>query len=595
MKSIRLSVIVYCLGLLAAAEALVFWLAYRSTAAGLAERQAVYTSLLREQHNRRIRDERKKLDDELLETAREVALISSRQSQWDKIRLTALFPLAQMSSQQAHLTLPLWESEVQGRFGSTLRGRIVQSLFSDVALPDASLPRSPHGDSESFQINSEWGRRWATATMPFTGNEFAGSELTPDWKHDDLTLADGRHVRRVMYKTAISTRFIFRGRPPGSSPSPGGRSRGADAPPSRERPPEQSTPPPPQTPWLVIHVARDLGRYEAIFHQLEADMTKALADKEESDRTALASLRTRQYIIAGLTALATLAGGLVLVGIGLAPLRRLSEAVSQVSPRDFRLPIPDGESLGVELDPIADRLRHTLDQLRRAFEREKQASADISHELRTPVASLLATLDVALRKPRPAEEYRRVLEDCRGIGRQMRVLVERLLALARIDAGSDRIRPCDVEVGELVGACAALVRPLAAERGLKLEVDCSPDVTWATDPDKLREVIVNLLHNAVQYNKPDGTIAVTARADGDVLDVCVSDTGVGIAPDKVGHIFERFYRADPSRSGNELHAGLGLSIVKGYVGMMGGTVSVESQTGRGSRFRVRLPAASLPG
>ena len=75
----------------------------------------------------------------------------------------------------------------------------------------------------------------------------------------------------------------------------------------------------------------------------------------------------------------------------------------------------------------------------------------------------------------------------------------------------------------------------------------------------------------------------------------MSDTGVGIAPDKVGHIFERFYRADPSRSGNELHAGLGLSIVKGYVGMMGGTVSVESQAGSGSKFRVRLPAASLPG
>ena len=150
-------------------------------------------------------------------------------------------------------------------------------------MPDASLPRlAPHGDAEYFQINSDWNRQWGTAAMPFTGLEFATSELTPDWKHDDLTLANGRRVRRVMYKTSINPRAIFRGRTPTQSAGPGGRDRSPDQP--RERSENSPTPPPPQNNWLVIHVARDLDRYEATFHQLEAEMAKALAAKEEDDR-----------------------------------------------------------------------------------------------------------------------------------------------------------------------------------------------------------------------------------------------------------------------------------------------------------------------
>jgi signal transduction histidine kinase len=149
-----------------------------------------------------------------------------------------------------------------------------------------------------------------------------------------------------------------------------------------------------------------------------------------------------------------------------------------------------------------------------------------------------------------------------------------------------------VDVGELVGECAALVRPLVGERGLELRVHCPKPVVWTTDPDKLREVLVNLLHNAVQYNRPDGAIDVSAQADGGWLDVQVHDTGVGIAPEAFDHIFERFYRADASRHSEDLHAGLGLSIVKGYVGLLGGTITVESHLGQGSTFRVRLPSAA---
>ena len=125
-----------------------------------------------------------------------------------------------------------------------------------------------------------------------------------------------------------------------------------------------------------------------------------------------------------------------------------------------------------------------------------------------------------------------------------------------------------------------------------MRVHCPKPVIWTTDPDKLREVLVNLLHNAVQYNRQDGSIDVSAQSADGWLDVQVHDTGPGIPKDSFGHIFERFYRADPSRHASELHAGLGLSIVKGYVGLLGGTITVDSQVGQGSTFRVRLPNAT---
>src|SRR5262249_58240185 len=118
------------------------------------------------------------------------------------------------------------------------------------------------------------------------------------------------------------------------------------------------------------------------------------------------------------------------------------------SARDFRLEF-DNKRTPHELTPIAERLAETLDQLKRAFAREKQAAADISHELRTPLAALLTTVDVALRKPRSSEVYREALEDCRSSGQTMNQLVERLLALARLDAGVDMLRPQAVDAAEL--------------------------------------------------------------------------------------------------------------------------------------------------
>src|SRR5262249_33199947 len=145
-------------------------------------------------------------------------------------------------------------------------------------------------------------------------------------------------------------------------------------------------------------------------------------------------------LISTITFLATVLGSVWLVRYGLSPLRRLSEAVSQVSTKDFRLPFAP-RRLPAELKPIVEHLKGTLEMLNRAFARETRATADISHELRTPLAALLTTTEIALRKPRSTEEYRELLQDCQLSAQQMNQAIDRMLALARLDAGVDTMRP----------------------------------------------------------------------------------------------------------------------------------------------------------
>jgi heavy metal sensor kinase len=337
-----------------------------------------------------------------------------------------------------------------------------------------------------------------------------------------------------------------------------------------------------------IQWARNTARRDAVLAQYREELDRDLASLENDTQETLSALRERLFWISLVTFAGIVGGCFWLVRLGLSPLQRLTEAVSRVSEKDFRLPF-DQRGVPRELQPIVERLNQTLDQLKRAFAREKQAAADISHDLRTPLAALLTTTDVALRKPRSPDEYRELLLDCRESGRQMSNLVERLLALARLDAGGDTLRPSEVDAAALAEQCAALVRPLAEARGIDLRVHLQGPSLVTADPDKLREVITNLLANAIQYNRPEGTIDLVVEHANGSLRVEVHDTGIGIPESAREQIFERFFRGDPSRSSDGLHAGLGLAIVKGYVELMGGTIRVDSTEGKGSTFRVFLP------
>ncbi|HEV3143251.1 MAG TPA: HAMP domain-containing sensor histidine kinase [Gemmataceae bacterium] len=595
MRSIRLSMIVYFLVLLAAAMGLVSWLVYRTADDALRERQATNRELLESKFKDRRQEVRQKLDSELLHSAYTLASLAQSQVQTNRgieLQTLQLGFLTSAPSPYGHLTVPIWLAE-----GGRTRAGFYLHLVVDtkIKINEELLDHDNDKAAEFLQINTLLGKSWQSQALgnrplPFNEIQFANMKLY-DWEMDDVSW-DSKNLRRVKLNAPIAKQLF---RAPPSPALPFNASKGGST--GRPRPwnpPAGPAPPRPaewenNSPPMLIQCAADTSQRDQALAVLEAELAEQKRELEEDSQQTRRAILMRLFWINLGTFAALYTGGLLLIAFGLAPLRRLSDAVSRVSEKDFELRYK-GPEPPRELVPIVDRLKHTLAMLRRAFDREKQATADISHELRTPLAGLLATLEVALRKPRSTEDYRKTLEECREIVRQMTRMAERLLALNSLDARSDAVRPEPFDAAELTEQCATLMRPLANASDLQLTVHNGQPVPVTTDPDKLREIVANLMHNAIEYNRPNGSVHVTIKPWENGLELEVADTGVGIPPESRDKIFERFYRADPSRQASSLHAGLGLAIVRGYVDLMGGTISVESELGRGSTFRVRLPS-----
>jgi len=613
---------VYFLGLLAVALLAASLLVYRNAEETLAAKQKAMKDLIDAQYEERSRYEEKRLDEALLSQAQALARFVQVQFDEDRVkprsRYLSLQSLGFMSaslSPNAYALLPTWIA--QGAPGLPERGEERNPMGDPPSpTPGRRPPRRAPGGLElvffAFHHKSLWdltiqGDRMALPSegqlcdyyqidSPSSGNPYHSSSMgnrsfpfdpekfSPDhlvdWTWDDTVLPPDTPVRRVILKAA-GVDMVWNARRTGSS--------------------GQNPRSPRTTLTIYVQCATDKSNRDAALlaalsepeQQRESKLAAVAGQTEES----LRDLRLWLLTISVAVFAATGIGGFWLVRLGLSPLRRLSDAVSRVSAKDFRLPIGE-RPLPWELQPIAKRLSSTLDLLKRTFAREKQAVADISHELRTPLAALMTTTEFALRKPRSPEQYRELLGDCLNSAQQMNQIVERLLTLARLDAGVDRLRVQAVDASALAQQCAAVVRPLAEARGLKLLVKCPQDTqaedddgacVVQTDGDKLREIVTNLLHNAIQYNRPGGSVALRLARENGTLDVEVEDTGIGMTPETREHIFERFYRADPSRGGDDLHAGLGLAIVKEYIDLMGGSIGVDSTVGQGSTFRVHLP------
>jgi signal transduction histidine kinase len=603
MKSIRRTLVVNVTLLLVLALSTVAALVYGITHAAITDRQDKASELVRLQ----FKDER---DEAMLNQAR--ALADDAQSQFDPVKFRQYFETAAALSfslpagPNAHVAAPIWFAE---RVPGWLSWQLNLRLATDIKLSDSEWANDGY-----VQVNTDMGNIWSSKALSGPPLAMDIHSFDPDkrieWIFDDFEATPGVKVRRVRLKAPLTR---FRILAPSFEVSAeraslgiaGGLHRDPARPervvgPSwfndprgigrRVGPGGRSGPLPgsPTAPTLYIQIVWDGATNAPTLARFVAKRDAKLAELADENQRSMASLRTGLIWLGAAAFAVAVIGGWLLVGLGLAPLKRLSDAVSRVSAKDFKLPIEPKE-LPVEVSPVADRLKLTLQQLQEAFAREKRASADISHELRTPLAALTTTLEVALRKPRSNEDYRQTLEDARQIARQMSQLVERMLMLAWLDAGADEVRPEAVDVDELVEGCAAIGKPLAEAQGLRFQVSAEHPLTVRTDPDKLREVVMNLLHNAIEYNRPGGEVIISATTNGNGIVVEVLDTGIGIPPELQGKIFERFYRGDPSRNAAGVHAGLGLAIVKEYVDRLGGRLSLESAVGAGSRFRVELP------
>ena len=311
-----------------------------------------------------------------------------------------------------------------------------------------------------------------------------------------------------------------------------------------------------------------------------------------------ASLATAQADLRKLAvALAVIGSGIIALGLGvgwwtasraLRPIAEISQAAREITAGDLSKRINPSETES-ELGQLATVLNSTFARLEAAFAHQQQFTSDAAHELRTPVTVILTQIQSTLNRERSGPEYRETLEACQRAAQRMRRLIESLLELARFDAGQETLKRMKFDLAATARDCLELIQPLAAERQVKIISELS-SAPCTGDPERLGQVITNLLTNAVNYNRPEGEVRLRVATQNGSAVVTVADTGPGIAAEDLARVFERFYRADQARSNALGGAGLGLSICKAIVEAHGGTIAVASEPGAGATFTVRLPA-----
>lgn len=286
-----------------------------------------------------------------------------------------------------------------------------------------------------------------------------------------------------------------------------------------------------------------------------------------------------------------LAGGWWVSTRALRPIGAISATASKIATGDLsqRIQTPD---TGSELAELAGVLNSAFARIQSGFTRQAQFTADASHELRTPVTVILTHTQSALSRERTVDEYRDSLAACERAARRMRGLIESLLTLARLDSGESAPRTtCDLAA--VAHDAVELLRPLAAEHGITLHADGTAAPCHG-DAAQLGQVVANLLDNAIAHSHRGGSVRVTTGGSKESAFLAVVDDGSGIDAEDLPHIFERFYRADRSRSKANGRSGLGLAISKAIVESHSGTINALSTPGMGTTVRVTLPGLSVP-
>lgn len=306
-----------------------------------------------------------------------------------------------------------------------------------------------------------------------------------------------------------------------------------------------------------------------------------------------ASLRAYLFVVLAFVVLVAALGGWFLAARSLRPIDELATELSGIESSSLATRLQVGAAAD-EIDRLRRAINRMLERLELAFDTLRSFTADAAHELRTPLAALHCRLEVAINKPRSEGDARDALSDALEQVAELGALVANLLFIARMDARPGLADAEPVDLGALLADVAEPFALLAEQKGVALSVKCEGELTGQGNPVMLRRLFGNLLDNAVRHTPTGGSVEVRAATDREGCQVTVTDTGVGIEPAALERIFERFYRADESRSRAGGGAGLGLSIVQRIVQLHGGQIHVASQPGRGTTMHVWLPR-HLPG
>jgi len=273
---------------------------------------------------------------------------------------------------------------------------------------------------------------------------------------------------------------------------------------------------------------------------------------------------------------------------GMRPLQEIAETARRTGSATLDARI-EPEGYPVELAALAETFNAMLGRLEDSFRRLTQFSADIAHELRTPINNLRGEAEVALTRARSVDEYREVLTSCLEESVQLSDLIGDLLFLARTEKPGMNLKRERVCVRQELTAVYEYHEAAAVEAGVELSVDCVDELIFPLDRGLLQRAIGNLVANAFAHTSAGGKVVLGATADGGRLRIEVSDTGIGIPREDLPRVFDRFYRVDRSRSSNGANVGLGLAIVKGIVVLHGGWTEIESEVGRGTSIALIFP------
>jgi heavy metal sensor kinase len=309
-----------------------------------------------------------------------------------------------------------------------------------------------------------------------------------------------------------------------------------------------------------------------------------------------ADLRKWLWFLAALLPLVlviALGGGYVLVKRALSPVDRIAGSAEHISSHNLseRLPIPQ---TGDELERLSVALNHMIERLDAAFQHSRQFVADASHELRTPLTALRGELESLTKEPQLNAAWRERLGSALEELERLTRIVEGLFAISRLDAGEATSEWLPLDLTHLATTTAEQMSLLAEDKDIHVTCEGAMGVWVAGDRARLKQVVVNLLDNAIKYTPEGGSVSMTVGAQDSRAVLEVTDTGLGIPADALPRVFERFFRVDKARARAQGGAGLGLAIVKSICTAHQGRVNVSSSPGRGSRFRVELPLVDAP-
>ncbi len=329
----------------------------------------------------------------------------------------------------------------------------------------------------------------------------------------------------------------------------------------------------------VPAVAADGARYRV-------EVGSSAAPLEDTLRRLLVTLAVGLPV----TVSVAVAGGFVLVRRALDPVERIAVKAAEISQHNLseRLPVVH---TGDELERLSVSLNHMISRLQEAIDGSKQFVADASHELRTPLTVMRGELESLAQDPRLARETRETLGSVLEEVERLAEIVESLFALSRLDAGEASAQWRRFDLAELAATTAEQMSLLATDKNVSVACDSVAGVMVEGDPARLKQVIVNLLDNAIKYTPGGGRVRLSVGREQDYAVLEVADDGIGIPAEALPHVFKRFFRVDGSRSREQGGAGLGLAIVKSICSAHGADIEVISAVGRGSTFRMRQPLA----